>query len=53
MQIFQHDPKKILSFSKIEDGYDMVVGNRYSDGGSIPENGKLSEKIFSIVANLL
>ncbi|MEK7501979.1 MAG: glycosyltransferase, partial [Patescibacteria group bacterium] len=50
---FQHDPKKIPEFlKKIEDGYDMVVGNRYSDGGSIPENWPLSRKIFSIVANL-
>jgi dolichol-phosphate mannosyltransferase len=49
----QHDPHKIPEFiKKIEQGCDMVVGNRYSDGGSIPENWPLIRKIFSIVANL-
>jgi len=49
----QHDPHKIPQFiKKIEQGKDMVVGNRYSDGGSIPENWPLIRKIFSIVANL-
>ncbi|MEK7559390.1 MAG: glycosyltransferase [Patescibacteria group bacterium] len=50
---FQHDPKKIPEFlKKIDEGADMVVGNRYSNGGSIPQNWPLSRKIFSIVANL-
>lgn len=49
----QHDPHKIPQFlKKIDEGYDMVVGNRYSDGGSIPNNWPLPRKIFSIVANL-
>ena len=49
----QHDPHKIPQFiKKIEEGYDMVVGNRYSDGGSIPKNWPLLRKIFSIVANI-
>jgi dolichol-phosphate mannosyltransferase len=49
----QHDPYKVPEFiKKIEEGCDMVVGNRYSDGGSIPENWPLTRKIFSIVANL-
>jgi len=49
----QHDPYKIPQFiKKIEEGCDMVVGNRYSDGGSIPENWPLVRKIFSIVANI-
>ncbi len=49
----QHDPHKIPQFlKKIDEGYDMVIGNRYSDGGSIPENWPLLRKIFSIVANL-
>ena len=49
----QHDPHKIPQFiKKIEEGCDMVVGNRYSDGGSIPENWPLLRKIFSIVANI-
>ncbi|MDP2637736.1 MAG: glycosyltransferase [Candidatus Levybacteria bacterium] len=49
----QHDPYKIPEFiKKIEDGYDMVVGNRYSDGGSIPENWPMARKVFSVVANI-
>jgi dolichol-phosphate mannosyltransferase len=49
----QHDPHKIPEFiKKIEEGCDMVVGNRYSNGGSIPENWPLVRKIFSIVANI-
>lgn len=49
----QHDPHKIPQFlKKIDEGYDMVIGNRYSDGGSVPHNWPLLRKIFSIVANL-
>lgn len=49
----QHDPYKIPEFiKKIEQGYDMVVGNRYSDGGSIPENWPFARKIFSVIANI-
>jgi dolichol-phosphate mannosyltransferase len=49
----QHDPHKVPEFiKKIEEGNDMVIGNRYSDGGSIPENWPLMRKIFSIVANI-
>lgn len=49
----QHDPHKIPEFiKKIEEGCDMVVGNRYSNGGSIPKNWPLVRKIFSVVANI-
>lgn len=49
----QHDPKKIPQFlKKIDEGYDMVVGTRYSDGGSIPENWPPQRKAFSVIANL-
>lgn len=49
----QHDPYKLPQFlKKIDEGYDMVIGNRYSDGGSIPENWPLMRKIFSIAANI-
>lgn len=49
----QHDPDKIPEFlKKIERGADMVIGNRYSDGGSIPKNWPFMRKLFSIVANL-
>ena len=49
----QHDPHKIPQFiKKIDEGYDMVIGNRYSDGGSIPHNWPLLRKIFSRAANI-
>ncbi|MFA6017398.1 MAG: glycosyltransferase [Patescibacteria group bacterium] len=48
----QHDPDKIPDFiKKIEQGADFVVGTRYSQGGSIPENWGLHRKILSIGAN--
>lgn len=50
----QHDPKKVPEFlEKIDEGYDMVLGNRYSDGGSIPKNWPLQRKAFSIFANII
>lgn len=49
-----HDPKKIPEFlQKLDEGYDMVVGTRYSNGGSIPENWGLHRKMFSILGNTL
>ena len=51
---FFHDPKKIPEFlKKIEEGYDMVIGSRYGNGGSIPSNWGLHRKIFSIFGNFL
>lgn len=50
----QHDPKKIPEFlKKIDEGYDMVIGTRYSQGGSIPQNWPIKRKIFSVFGNLL
>ncbi|HVT01335.1 MAG TPA: glycosyltransferase [Patescibacteria group bacterium] len=49
----QHDPLKIPDFlKKIDEGCDMVIGTRYSDGGSIPAGWPPQRKAFSIVANL-
>ena len=49
-----HDPKKIPAFlEKIDQGYDFVIGTRYSQGGSIPSNWGLSRKMFSVFGNLL
>lgn len=51
---FFHDPKKIPEFlKKIDEGYDMAIGTRYNNGGSIPQNWGLHRKLFSIVGNLL
>lgn len=50
---FQFDPFDLIKFvKKIDEGYDVVVQSRYSDGGSIPENWPPQRKIFSMVANL-
>lgn len=49
----QHDPTKIpLFLKKIDQGCDMVIGTRYSNGGSIPKNWPIQRKLFSITANL-
>ena len=50
----QHDPAKIPEFlKKIDEGYDMAIGTRYSEGGSIPAKWPLIRKIFSVFGNLL
>lgn len=49
-----HDPYKVPEFlKKIDEGYDMVIGTRYSSGGSIPENWGWHRKLFSIFGNNL
>lgn len=50
----QHDPRKIPAFlEKLEKGYDIVIGTRYSDGGSMPKNWPLYRKILSVSANTI
>lgn len=50
----QHEAGKIPEFlKKIDEGYDMVIGTRYSGGGSIPKNWPIQRKAFSIFGNLL
>lgn len=50
----QHDPRSIPKFiQKIEDGYDVVIGTRYSGGGSMPAKWPFQRKLFSVTANLL
>jgi dolichol-phosphate mannosyltransferase len=47
-----HDPQDIPKFlTEIEKGADMVIGTRYSKGGSIPADWGLHRKILSISAN--
>src|SRR5260370_1494449 len=49
----QHDPHAIPEFlKKIEQGYDVVCGTRYSDGGSMPKNRPLHRKVFSVTGNV-
>jgi len=49
---FFHDPNKIPDFlKKIDQGYDMVIGTRYSGGGSIPHNWQIHRKFLSVFGN--
>ena len=49
-----HPPEKIPEFlQKIDEGYNMVIGTRYSNGGSIPANWGINRKIQSIAGNLI
>lgn len=51
---FFHDPYKIPEFlKKIDEGYDFVIGTRYSSGGGIPQNWALNRKLLSVVGNLI
>ena len=48
-----HDPAKIPEFlEKIDQGFDFVVGTRYSQGGSIPSDWGIHRKIMSVYGNL-
>lgn len=50
---FQFDPHDLPKFmKKVDEGYDMVIQTRYSDGGSIPPNWPIQRKLFSKTANL-
>lgn len=49
-----HDPREIPKFiKKIDEGYDIVIGTRYSDGGTMPKNWPIQRKAFSKTANLI
>ncbi len=50
----QFDPHEIPNYlKKLEGGYDIVTGTRYSEGGSMPPNWPLHRKAFSVGGNLL
>lgn len=49
-----HDPHKVPEFlKKIDEGADLVIGTRYTQGGSIPQNWGLMRKIYSVMGNLI
>lgn len=51
---FFHDPNKVPEFlKKIDEGYDFVIGTRYSDGGAIPKNWGIHRKFMSVVGNFI
>lgn len=49
---FSHDPDKIPAFlQKLDEGADLVLGSRYIQGGSIPEDWGIHRKILSVIGN--
>ncbi len=49
-----HDPREIPNFiKKIDEGFDIVVGTRYNNGGSLPKNWPFIRKLYSVTANLI
>lgn len=50
---FSHDPKYIpdLLRAALEDGYDVVIGSRYVQGGSVDERWGVGRKLLSWWAN--
>lgn len=50
---FQHDPKDVARLiSRIDDGYDYVIGSRFMEGGSIPKEWALYRKLCSHGGNI-
>lgn len=50
---FQHDPKDFVRLiDEIDNGYDYVVGSRFTKGGSIPEEWAFKRKLFSVGGNI-
>jgi len=48
-----HNPKYIIKMiDKVRDGADFVIGSRYINGGSIPQNWGVSRKLISGSANM-
>lgn len=51
---FQHRPEDIPTLVKqIDSGYDYIIGSRYINGGSIPDEWGLQRKALSVVGNLV
>jgi dolichol-phosphate mannosyltransferase len=45
-----HDPRKIPEFLlKIDQGYDLVLGSRYIEGGGIPDDWGAHRKFLSVM----
>ena len=50
---FQHDPKDVVRLVKeISNGYDHVIGSRFTKGGSIPKDWGIHRKILSKGGNI-
>jgi dolichol-phosphate mannosyltransferase len=48
---FSHPPEKILEMAEKIDGYDLVIGSRYVEGGSLDENWPIWRKRLSAFGN--
>lgn len=45
---FQHDPKDVIRLvAKLDEGFDYVIGSRFTEGGSIPESWGFYRKFLS------
>ncbi|NMB69982.1 glycosyltransferase family 2 protein [candidate division WWE3 bacterium] len=50
---FQHDPHDVVKMvAKISEGYDYVIGSRFTSGGSIPKEWAFYRKLISIGGNI-
>ena len=50
---FQHDPKDVVRLVKeISNGYDHVIGSRFTKGGTIPRDWELYRKVLSRGGNI-
>ncbi|HAI63157.1 MAG: Dolichyl-phosphate beta-D-mannosyltransferase [candidate division WWE3 bacterium GW2011_GWF2_41_45] len=50
---FQHDPKDVVRIvDEIDNGYDYVIGSRFTKGGSIPDEWAFKRKFFSVGGNI-
>jgi len=51
---FSHDPSHIPALlSTLEQGYDVALGSRYTDGGSVPKDWSFVRALNSAVANIV
>lgn len=51
---FSHKPEDLPRLiAELDNGYDFVIGSRYVEGGSIPENWGFHRKLNSSVGNLV
>lgn len=50
---FQHNPNDIPRLmEKIDQGYDYIIGSRFTKGGSIPKEWGLTRKFWSVGGNI-